>query len=287
MADLSDVLAGLATTAAAALYPNGTGQACVAGVACKVYPGWPNALQLDTDLRAATPICQVSIYPLPAERNTTRYALAWQQASINTATLTLAMAGQTVTVGGAVPGASNPHVVMIAANGKPYPYAVLVTDTLASIATALAALVAVDIPGTTAAGPVVTLPNTARLLAARVGVTGTGLLEQRRQERQIQIGIWANTPANRDVISKVLDPVLAGQPFLTMPDGTGARLRYVRSNMSDATEKDCLFRRDLVYTVEYATTQTEVETQITQEQLNVSAAVAGVLPYNPVATVYG
>ena len=72
-----------------------------------------------------------------------------------------------------------------------------------------------------------------------------------------------------------------------MPDGTGARLRYVRSNMSDATEKDCLFRRDLVYTVEYATTQTEVETQITQEQLNVSAAVAGVLPYNPVATVYG
>ena len=69
-------------------------------------------------------------------------------------------------------------------------------------------------------------------------------------------------------------------------DGTGARLVYKSSLQSDALQKDRLYRRDLFYTVEYGTTQTEIETQITQEQLNVSVAVAGVEPYEPVATVF-
>lgn len=84
----------------------------------------------------------------------------------------------------------------------------------------------------------------------------------------------------------MIDAALAFTTFLTMPDGSAARLRYRNSAMSDDLQKDCLFRRDLFYSVEYATTQTEAETQVTQEQLNVSAAVAGALPYLPVATIY-
>ena len=135
MADLSDVLSVLAATSAAALYPNGTGQASAVGVACKVYPGWPNAQQLDADLRAATPVCHVSIYAGETERNTTRYSPNdWKQASLNTAMLTLTAAGQTVTVGGTIPAAGNPHNLVILANGKSYVYRALVTDTVTSIA---------------------------------------------------------------------------------------------------------------------------------------------------------
>jgi len=286
MADLSDVLAVLAAQVAAAIYPSGTGAPSAAGVAVKIYPGWPVAAQLDTDIKATAPICHVSIYPRPEESNTTRYPPNWQQTAVNTATLTLTVAGQTMTVGGAVPPANNPHNVMVLANGKPYVYAVQVGDTLASIAAALAALIAVDIAGTAAAGAVITLPNSARLLAARVGVTGTAVREVRRQERLFQIGIWANTAANRDTLAKVIDAALAFTTFLAMPDAVAARLRYKNSAMSDALQKDCIFRRDLFYSVEFATTQTETETQITQEQLNVSAAVAGVEPYQPVATIY-
>lgn len=287
MADLSDVSAALVNLIAATVYPNGTGNASVAGVPVRVYAGWPNPAQLDADLRAATPVCHVSVFPQAAEKNTTRYPTDWKPVTVNTPTLTLTIAGQTVTVGGTVPASNNPHNVVVLANGKAYVYTVLVSDTLASIAAALAALIAVDIATTSAAGPVITLPNTARILAARVGITGTALREVRRQERGFQIGIWADTPTHRDAIAGLIDPVLAFTTFLTMPDGTGARLVYKSSMISDALQKDRLYRRDLMYSVEYATTLTEVETQISQDQVNLSAAASGVTPYAPVSTTFG
>ena len=288
MADLSDVLSTLATACAAAVYPTGTGQASPAGVAIKVYPGWPNPAQLDTDLRAATPVCHVSIYPRPEERNTTRYSPNdWKTATVATPTLTLALAGQVVTVGGTIPAAGNPHNRVVLANGKPYVYAVQLADTLASIAAALAALIAVDIAGTSAAGAVITLPSSARLAAARVGVTGTAVRELRRQERRFQVGVWADSPAHRDAIAALLDAALAVPTFLALSDGTAGRLRYAGSVMSDTLQKDCLFRRDLFYTVEYGTTQTEAEAQITQTQLNTQRAPGGIEPYSAALTIYG
>jgi len=286
MADLSQVADAIVQLAAAVLYPSGIGSPSVAGVGVRIYQGWPNPEQLDADLRAATPVCHVSVYPRPEERNTTRYPTAWQPATLNTATLTLAIAGQAVTVGGTIPASNNPHVLTVVANGKPYPYAMLAGDTLASIAAALAALIVVDIPGTVAAGPVVTLPNSARLLAARVGVTGTAIREVRRQERGFQVSVWADTPTHRDAIASALDASFALQTFLAMPDGTGARMVYKMSRQSDTLQKDRLYQRDLFYTIEYATTQSETETQIVQTQLNDQAAVAGVLPFATVSTSF-
>ena len=286
MADLSDVLGALVTSVAGVLYPNGTGNPSVTGFGVKIYAGWPNPDTLEADMRAAPAVGHVSIFPRPDEKNSTRFPPTWQTTAVNTATLTMTAAGQTVTVGGVVPAAGNPHIVAVLANGKPYVYSVLATDTLASIAAALAALIAVDIAGTSAAGAIITLPNSARLLGARVGDTGTAAREVRRQERLFQISCWASTPANRDSLVQPIDAALAFQTFLTMPDGFGARLRYKSSAMLDEMQKDGVYRRDLFYTVEYATTQTETETQITQAQVNDAAAVAGVLPYVATTTTY-
>lgn len=285
MADVIDVQTALVALAAAALYPNGTGQPSAAGgVPCKVYAGWPTESQLDSDLAVGT--AHVTVFPRPEERNTTRFSQDWQPQTINSATLTLTINGQQITVGGVVPPANNPHNLSILANGKPYVYAVQTSDTLNSIAAALAALIAADLPGTSAAGAVVNLPGTGRIGAARVGVTGTAIREVRRQERHFQITVWADTPTHRDAVAQPVDQVLATTKFLTMPDGFAARLIYRGSPVSDNMQKTRLFRRDLIYLVEYATTQAETETQITQEQLNVSARVDGASSYNPINSTY-
>lgn len=284
MADLSDVTATLVSLIAGIVYPNGTGQPSVAATDIVIYEGWPNPQQLDADVAVGK--CHVSVYPRADERNTTRYSPTWQHATINTATLTLTVAGQTITLAGTIPLASNPTNLAVFANNLPYTYAVLPTDTLATAAAALAALIAVGVPGTSAAGAVITLPALGLIEWARVGVTGTSVRTVRSQERVFQIGIWADTPAHRTAIAKAIDAALAVSTFLTMPDGTGARLTYKSSLISDALEKSRLYRRDLFYTVDYATTETETETQITAGQINESAAVSGVLPYAPVSTSF-
>ncbi len=281
MADLIDVENALVALISQTLYPNGTGQASVAGIPVKVYAGWPTANQLDADLRAGT--ANVSVFPTASERNTTRYPKAWQTLSVNTPTLTLALSGQTVTVGGAMPAPFFPHNLAVLAGGKNYMYAVQATDTLTSIATALAALLAVDYPGTSSAGAVVTLPVAAHLQAAKAGTTGTSIRELRRQERVFQVTAWCDTPAHRDAVVQPVDIALAATGFLTLADGTAARLIYKSSPVTDATQKAKLYRRDLLYTVEYATTQIATDTQVVAAKYNLSNQPAGATA--PVSTI--
>ncbi len=269
MADIIDVQNALVAIAAQTLYPNGTAQPSAVTAPVRIYPGWPISASLDADLLVGT--CHVSVFPATAERNTSRYPKDWLTQTINTSTLTMTISSQTVTVGGTIPPSTNPHNVMVLADGQPYAYAVQTTDTLTSIATALAALIAVSISGTTSNGAVITFPAAARIEAARVGITGTMIREIRRQERQFQITAWADTPVHRDAIAQTIDVALAAIEFLTMADGYAARLIYRGSTVVDAQQKAGLYRRDLIYTVEYATTQVATATQVTQEQINVTA----------------
>lgn len=285
MADLIDVENALVGLAAAALYPNGTGQPSAAGaVPCKVYAGWPTESQLDSDLIAGN--CHVTVYPQQVEHNTTRFSQDWQQASLNTASMTLTVNGQQITLAGTIPGSGNPHTLSVLVNGQPYVYQVLVTDTLATAAAALAALIAAGVPGTTAASGVITVAAAGRIGAAVVGVTGTSIREIRRQERNFQITIWADTPAHRDLIAPVVDKALAALRFITLADGTAGRLIYRNSIVSDMLQKARLYRRDLVYSVEYATTLIETDTQVTQTQLNQSVQIDGATAAVSLSPVY-
>ncbi len=286
MADLIDVENALVALAAAAVYPNGTSQAsAIAGaVPCKVYAGWPTESQLDADLAAGT--VHATVYPLQVERNTTRFLADWQQQAVNTPTLTLAANGQQITLAGTIPPTNNPHVLSVLVNGLPYVYQVLATDTISSAAAALAALIAAGVPGTTSAAGVITVAAGGRIGALQVGVTGTSIREVRRQERSFQITLWAHTPAARDSMAALIDGALAPLRFITLADGTAARLIYRQSYISDMLQKARLYRRDLVYSVEYATTQVETDTQITQTQLNESVQISGATAYVAPQTSY-
>lgn len=269
MADLSDVVGVLAQQAASAVYPNGTSSPSVAAVDCKIVSGWPDANDLDAYLAAGK--IQVSVYPLPGmDRNTTRYPKQWQQLSVNAATLTLTVSSDTVTVGGTV---SSPQNAALIVNGKSYVHAVQSGDTLTTIATALAALVSVDTPATSS-GAVVTIPA-AYSITARVGVTGTSIKETRRQQRVFTVIVWAPSPTLRDFASKAIDAVFSDIERLTMPDGTSARLIYRGTVESDANLPRKLYRRDLHYEVEYATTLTQTDYTVVTTQTNISNQPTG------------
>jgi hypothetical protein len=265
MSDIIDVQQMLVSIIAQAVYPTGTSNpSAVSGVPCIIYAGWPNSDLLDPDLRAGK--VHVTVFPKAEERNVTRYSTAQQTITQITPTITTAISGQTVTLGGTVSTGQN---IALLVNGQSYVYAVQGTDTLTSIATSLATLLT-SIAGTSSTGPVLTVGSNGRIQAARVGSTGTVAAEYKRQERVISITIWSNSPANRDAFAALIDAALCQYEFLTMTDGYGARLIYKSSMVIDNQEKDNLYRRDLNYSAEYATTVTQTATAIVTEQINIA-----------------
>ena len=186
MADISDVFTALATTISNALYPNGTSQPSAITASCKIYAGWPNSTELDSDIRSGT--VHVSVYAVSnASRNTTRYQPQWRQLTNN-------------------------------------------------------------------------------------GTSGTSIKELRRQEQRMQITVWAPTPDLRSAASSVIDVTLSNINFLPLADGSSARIVYVGMVISDMNQKSSLFKRDLFYSVEYATTITETDSAIKTTTLTISGS---------------
>ena len=264
MADITDVSSVLMTTIAGIVYPNGTSQPSITGAAVAVLIGWPDAVQLRADLAANK--VNVSIFPQPNMLRIVDSAMSdWSAPTAPVNTITLTLSGQTVTVGGTV---STPQNAALVVDNKAYVYAVQAGDTLAGIATALAALVNVD-QTATAAGTVVTIPG-AKYISPRVGGQGVAVRETRRQEQGYQITVWANCFDQRDPIAAAIDSALSGIPHLTLADQSAA-LRFKSSRQDDSQQKEGIYRRDLMYAVEFSTFASQTLTQITATVENVSA----------------
>jgi hypothetical protein len=269
----------------------------VAGGDIIIYPGWPTSANLTQDLAAGK--SHVTLFPKNEERNTTRYPERNHLIAAPVQLVGLSIVGSSITVGkydpagdydasgviwdapGTFDADSNPAYALpgvqnlaLRINGKFYVHQAQAGDTLAAIATALAALVAVDIAGTSASGSVITVGSAGRIQAARVGGFGTIAKELRRQERVVQISVWANTPPLRDTITSAVDVRLAATKFLDMPDGFGARLIYKNTLVVDTLQKALVYRRDLNYLVEYATTISQQRAAVIAPSANLNAEFA-------------
>lgn len=245
MADLSDVNNTLAALAAAAIYPNGTAQPSVASIPVTIAPGWPQPAQLDSLIGQGAAF--VSIYPMPGmDANTTRFAQDEWTDAVPTARLTMMVSAMTVTIGGAInPG----EAAAILWNRNYIAHAIAATDTLASIASALAA----QIPGATASGAQITLPTDTFQLVARVSVPVPIRNEIARQERVFSITVWAPTPTARDKISAAIDVSIKRNVRITLPDDTTGLCRYRGTVETDELSNILIYRRSLNYSVEYGT----------------------------------
>lgn len=266
MSDISDVLDVLVAQCTSYVYPNGTANPSVCGSTVRVYPGWPTSSSLDQDLQAGN--VNVSIFPSGPERNTTRYTTRSHVMSIAPATLILSAAGSIVTVGGAIPVPFSPHNMAVLIERKAFIYPIQASDTLTSIATGLASLIAAKYPDTTSSGPVITLPVGVRAQVARVGTTGVTAIEWERQTQRIQITVWAPEPVPRNLVGAAIKAGFSKIAFVTMPDGFGARVKSNGNVLSDQLEKAKTYRRDLFYDVEYATTAEETTATVVTVQVD-------------------
>lgn len=251
MADTSDVENALKAIVIGVVYPNGTSQPSIAGVTIGVERGWPTANDLDTELGAGQAI--ISIFPPPGlERNTTRYPRQESRLAKPVHTLTAPVAGNTITIGGTVAVPQN--VIVLCGNRFAFPYSVQQGDDLDTIAANLAALIAVQFPGTAAVGSVITVAGNPGIVQARIASTAQVATEQSLQEKTYWITCWCPTPDMRDILAPAVDVALKKYDFIVVgTEQSRAWLRYARSNTSDEGQKVQIYRRDLVYTVEYGT----------------------------------
>jgi hypothetical protein len=181
-----------------------------------------------------------------------------------------------VTISGTV---STPQTAAVIADNKAFAYAVQAGDTLASIATALAAGLVTAGIAASAAGAVVTL-SSAKHIAARVGGQGISVRELRRQIRVFQVSCWAWAYDKRDDLAKAVDAAMGANWRLTLADGTFGNATYKGSSQHDESQKQLVYRRDVLYAVEYATTQTRTDAQVLIETVNtqVASVIAAAVP---------
>lgn len=247
MADQSDARNLITSKVAAVIYPNGTSQPSIAGVDVKIYPGWPVPNVLEKDLRAGG--LHISVYPLPTERKVgTQIGRPYQVVTPGTPTISGAVSETIVTLSGSI---NTPQNVYLLVNKVGHQYAIQSGDTLTTIATALAMMIS----GATSTGPVITIAGASEI-TFRAGGVGTAVRELKRQEKDFQVTVWSPNPTLRDVIGSALDSALAETSNVSFADGSPGIFLYSRSFDSDSTEKYLLYRRDIIYSINFATTQT-------------------------------
>ncbi len=260
MAELFEIEQVLTCVIAQTVYPNGTAAASATGTPTRIYRGWPQPASLDNDLSAGT--VNISVFPMDVERNLTKNGLDWIEVPQPPVYLTLTVDGSTVTVGGRVTCPLNAAILV---NGVAYVYPLQAIDTLSSVATALAVLIGTA----SSSGPVVTIPGGGEIEAG-TGTVGNTIQEVRRQIKSFRISIWCPKPSIRDTMAQVVDAALAAMDYITLPDGTAGRLRYVSTHSDDSGQKVMRYRRDFVYTVEYSTTNVTTAAEIVSATANVN-----------------
>jgi hypothetical protein len=268
MADLADVEQALVSLILTTLYPSGTDQASIIGSQCRIYRGWPVAAGLNADLAAGVINVTVSPDQEPG-KTTTRYFPKWQTAPAVPTTTVSAQAGA-IMVGGS-PSAGD--VVGVLVNRIAYAYRVLATDTVDLVAAGLAAAMQ-GIVSFNLAGSTITINDPAEVVV-RVVRDASAAAESRRQEKCIRVICWCPDPTSRDSVAAAIDQRMVQTPFLTASDQSAVRMIYRNTSIFDQAQNASLFRRDLVYSAEYAT----ISIQSLPSMLFGDAVIAGSANY--------
>lgn len=279
MATIDDVEAALVAAIASVFYPTGTPPSVV-GYPVKIYAGWPLPADLDKDMVEVSghpTAAHISVYPLKSERNVTRFSATYTDDPLPAATYTATVAGQVVTVAGAAPATFFTQNVALIINGAAYAYGPSAGQTPAQIAQALQSLIVVDLPGTTVSGAAITLPPSARITAARVGVSGTARKPVRTVEKQVQINIWTSSPSSRKDLGALVEPVLSDTSWITLADGSRSKLTYHSQQDDDFTQKQRIYRRQLTFMVEFTTYVVQDAVQIVVQTDNLRDATGALI----------
>ena len=264
MANISVVEDTLVNLVSGILYPNGTSNpSIVASVRnIYIYAGWliPESFQSNMQNNSDA---HVTIFPTNMGRNTTRFRQEWIENTINPPTLTATLSGDQVTINGTV---TIPQAVMIIVNNIGYAYQVLSTDTLDTIAASLSAL----IPNSSSLFNVITI-NGAFSIIPRITQSGIASKEVKRQEVLFNVITWSKS---RDTRTDVSNPIEIGlgklSRFLLPQDNYWAPILYNGIKDHEELQKSIpIYRRDLIFKIEYPTIIEMNTSTITDEISNI------------------
>ena len=248
MADTSDVETALVETALRTLYPLGLDKPCIVGGPVRVYRGSPTTGLLEADLTAGT--ANLSVFSMP---DSTRITTRWAPVVYTTqgkATLSVQVSGNSITFSGTGGG---DQVVGLLLDGQPFLYRGNAGDTPALIAAVLAKSVR-SVRTCWLSGTTLTVPSCVKLVA-RVAADATTLTEWARQEQGFRVSAWCQDPLIRDHICSIVCSSFSSMSFLPLADGGAGRLSYRSTSSDDDNQNAHEYRRDLIYDVEYGTTQ--------------------------------
>lgn len=246
MADLSEVETALAGMATSAIYPLGVARGSVVGIECRVYRGWPLPAALNSDLRAG--LANVTVFP-SAERGqvTTRFP-SESMSSPQDPTMGANVSALTVTFSGT---AAQGQTAGVLVDGETYVYRVQDNDDSSLVAANIAAQLS-DKRIVSLHGSSITVPG-ANSIVGRVVVDSISRKEIRRQSHTFHIACWCPTPDSRDRMSIAIDQSMSQSSFLSLPDGSSGKVTYEGTTVLDRAENALLYRRDLMFLVEYPT----------------------------------
>jgi hypothetical protein len=220
-----------------------------------VVVGWPEAREMRETLRDPTKNVKgyISVLAVGTSRNVSRY---WPEATVTPfdATETITVNGFDITIGGIpTPGDNIFLYVNLLAIFNVH---VDANDILADLATKLAAAVNTANAGftATAVGTTVTLASgsvTISKFKCRAFGQGEIRREVYREQQRFQITVFAGDPATRDILASKAATVLASNSFLTLADGTQARVLYQSGNPEDFGMSAGLLTEKIFFTAEY------------------------------------
>jgi hypothetical protein len=246
MADISDVEQAVANTISSILYPVGSTQSSIVGSLCRIYRGWPNSATLNADLSAGVVNVTV-VTDNDSGRTTTRYLPEFQTKSSRVGVVASTFR-QTITISG-VPAVGD--VVGALIDGTAYAYRIQTGDTPDLVASNLNQLIQTNRLSTVQGSTIIVAK--AGSIEARTVSDSISSFESRRQEKDLRVICWCPTPSVRDAVAAAIDLAIDQASFLVLSDETNARVIYKNTASYDQAQNALLYRRDLIYTVEYPT----------------------------------
>lgn len=262
MADLSDVSAYLAQQAALAVYPSGTGSPSVANIKVAIFEGWPIADQLDKDVAAGA--ANVSVFPMQGTGKAV-YQILDETYTITPAaiTSTAVLAGNVITVTGSI--STGEYLTLVIDD------LVVCSRTGANVAAMLSALAADAVAAGYAAvatSTTLTVPFGHSLVVRQGGVAVLGKVTH-RQCHSVMVTVWAPNRVARNQLSAAIDGLIKQANKVSLPDTSQATIVYSRTNVSDEQQAATIYRRDLIYDVEYATVEQFPGYVVTSTQVSI------------------
>ncbi|QOF94210.1 hypothetical protein IFJ82_09620 [Novacetimonas hansenii] len=258
MADIVSISHAIVAQMAAIAYPNGKGNPSVTGRPTKIFRGWiTQADYTGADCALGNGVDFITVMDLQAgwRRIDEPLGRPWRQEDTIPSTVSVTTMGTTATI--TLQDDATPSGIVglhIQSDGTTIPgravaaYAVQATDTVDTIASALAA----QIPGSTSSGATVSVPDASSLTGATGGYS-SAVRTARRQQQLFQVTVWSATPNARDALGTAIENGMAFIDWLTDANGSTFQIEARGDWNNDAAQNSGIFMRPFRFIATYDT----------------------------------